>query len=344
MLREGIISSLEKFATILEFKKESPFKIRAYLNAVERIRGISEEEFERLIVEKKLESIEGIGKALAAKITEYYETGKIEALIRVLGEVPPGLFELLKIRGLGSAQIRELHEKLGISDVSELEYACRENRLVRIRGFGEKKQANILSGIEFLKGAREFQLFIDAETIFHSLAEKLKTIPGVGMVVEGGALARKCEVVNCVDVSVLTEDVESLMAGIKDGMKGIEISSAGGILALRHPDFPRINIMTVGRDDFALKSLLFTCTESLGMALLRTVGAESLPRHNRRKDSPPARKSGIPSATESPPREIISREALEEAHKEIFRSAGLQYIPVELREDTLILETAAKFE
>ncbi|MBM4388848.1 MAG: PHP domain-containing protein, partial [Deltaproteobacteria bacterium] len=43
-------------------------------------------------------------------------------------------------------------------------------------------------------------------------------------------------------------------------------------------------------------------------------------------------------------RKIISREALEEAHKEIFRSAGLQYIPVELREDTLILETAAKFE
>jgi DNA polymerase (family 10) len=42
--------------------------------------------------------------------------------------VPEGIFEMLRIQGLGPKKVKALWEKLGIATVAELEYACRGDR------------------------------------------------------------------------------------------------------------------------------------------------------------------------------------------------------------------------
>ena len=76
--------------------------------------------------------------------------------------MPPGLFDLLKVPGLGPKKVRTLYEKLGITTLGELEYSCIENRLIDLPGFGEKTQKKALEGIQYLKRNRGRFLYPEA--------------------------------------------------------------------------------------------------------------------------------------------------------------------------------------
>ena len=64
--------------------------------------------------------------------------------------LPAGLFELRKVKGLGPKKVQRLWRELGIESLGELEYACRENRLVTLDGFGEKTQTAALEAVAAL--------------------------------------------------------------------------------------------------------------------------------------------------------------------------------------------------
>lgn len=53
--------------------------------------------------------------------------------------------------------------RLGISSIGELEYACRENRLRDLQGFGQKSQDKVLESIELQKKYSERFLIPVAE-------------------------------------------------------------------------------------------------------------------------------------------------------------------------------------
>ncbi|MDX9816405.1 MAG: helix-hairpin-helix domain-containing protein, partial [Smithellaceae bacterium] len=144
LTKETIIQILEEIATLLELTGENPFKSRAYQNAARNLEK-SEVDFDELVKENRLTEIEGIGEAISKKLTELIQTGKLEYYEKLKDSVPPGHLEMLKIPGLGPKKIHALYEQLGVMDVGELEYACLENRLVDLKGFGEKTQDNILA-------------------------------------------------------------------------------------------------------------------------------------------------------------------------------------------------------
>ena len=62
---------------------------------------------------------------------------------------------MLAIPGMGPKKVKVIHDQLGITTAGELEYACHENRLVDLPGFGRKTQENILKGLERLKSTLE---------------------------------------------------------------------------------------------------------------------------------------------------------------------------------------------
>lgn len=140
---------LNEIGALLEIKGENPFKSKAYYNAARVISGI--EDLDTVIKNKELKKIKGIGDAIASKIEEYVKTGSIEYLENLKKEIPPSLLELLEVPNLGPKKIKVLYDILGITNLGELEYACRENRLITLPNFGEKTQEKILKGIEFLK-------------------------------------------------------------------------------------------------------------------------------------------------------------------------------------------------
>jgi len=203
--KKDVIAILEDIGKLLELKGETPFKSRAYYSAARNI-AATEEDINVLVREKNLTSIKGIGDALNQKITELVTTGALEYYEKLKLSIPPGHIEMLRIEGLGPRKTRALYEKLNIETIRELEYACTENRLVELTGFGKKTQDKILTGIERLKRYQERHLYADiigeAESILDSIL-KQKNVISASL---AGSIRRCNEVIKDIDIVASAKD------------------------------------------------------------------------------------------------------------------------------------------
>src|SRR6202000_2292878 len=120
--------------------------------------------------------IPNIGPAVVQRIQEILETGKLNVLDEYLQKTPPGVVEMLDIKGIGPRKIALLWKELGVESIGELEYACGENRLVTIKGFGAKTQEAILKNIAFIRSNQGFNLWSEAETYATQIWKKLRTV------------------------------------------------------------------------------------------------------------------------------------------------------------------------
>ena len=199
MDKDQVANILLEIGTLLELKGENPFKTRAYTNAARTIEGLSEP-LTKIIAEKRLGEIKGIGKALEQKITELVETGKLAYYDALKASIPPGLIELLEIPGLGPKKIQALNQKLGVDSVEQLETACRAGKVAQLEGFGEKTQVNLLEGIERRRTYASKHLLSDALLAAEPLLDSLRTHPEVIRCSAAGSLRRFKEVIGDIDL------------------------------------------------------------------------------------------------------------------------------------------------
>lgn len=221
MAGSNIVSILEDIGRLLEIKGENAFKCRAYANAAhtlsDNLTGL-----DQIIAEGRVRELRGIGEAIAGKITEYYATGKIQYYEDLKSAFPESLLELTGIPNLGPRKIKLLYETFAIATIGELEYACRENRLVNLTGFGEKTQEKILKGIEFMKQHQGEHLFGDVYPQALVIRDRLKEkVPG-SLIEICGSIRRRKEVIRDLDILVAGGDREALslafttLAGIEE--------------------------------------------------------------------------------------------------------------------------------
>lgn len=205
MDKKELIGILEEIAVLLELKGENPFKTRAYTNAARSLEQQTED-IRELIQSGGLSDIKGIGKGLSEKITDFVINEKMDYYEDLKKSIPPGLIEMLKIPGLGPKRIKVLNEKLGVSSIGELEYACIENRLVELDGFGQKSQNNILAGIEQVKKFSRHHLFSYASRTAETIYDKLKPHKDFIRISPAGSIRRKKEVVKDIDFIASVKD------------------------------------------------------------------------------------------------------------------------------------------
>jgi len=204
MDKESVVKILYEIAVLLELSGENPFKSRAYETAARSLERATED-ISQLVKEGTIFQLPGIGAAIGKKIKTLVETGRLEYYENLKASTPPGHLEMLKIPGLGPKKIRTLYQALGITTIGELEYACRENRLLTLPGFGSKTQENILKGIERVKQYQSRRLYVEAleeaQRISASLREKIN-LP----VTIAGSLRRGAETVKDIDLLVASEN------------------------------------------------------------------------------------------------------------------------------------------
>ncbi|NOQ96552.1 MAG: DNA polymerase/3'-5' exonuclease PolX [Calditrichae bacterium] len=193
-----IIQKLDEMAVLMELKGENPFKIRAFSNASRILQGISDD-ISQLIENGQLTEIKGIGKGIANFINEIDQSGEPEELQNLKEEIPSGLLVLLRIPGMGAKKVKVVWEKLNIQTIGELEYACKENRLVDLDGFGEKTQQKILNGIDLLKRYSDRHLLSEVLDGARELHEIIKNFPGLIRSEIAGSLRRSKETVKDID-------------------------------------------------------------------------------------------------------------------------------------------------
>jgi len=203
-MRREIVKTLSNIATLLELKGENSFKIRAYKTGSDIIENFSGD-IEQIAKDDKLDEIKGIGKALASKIQEIINTGKLSYYENLKSEFPDSIFELFDISNLGPKKIKNLYDSLKIDSIEKLEASCRSGEISQISGFGEKSVAKILEAIAFRKDNAKFFRTGDIAPIAENILNFLKKLPQVSQAKIAGSYRRGKEIVHDIDFIVATK-------------------------------------------------------------------------------------------------------------------------------------------
>jgi DNA polymerase (family 10) len=331
MTTDDIIDILERIARLLELKGENPFKIRAYTNAARGLETLTED-LGKLVEEGRLEEVDGIGKAIAEKITTLVRTGRLDYYDKLRDEFPPEIFILFELQGLGAKKIKALYDRLGVSSLTSLERALASGKVAELAGFGEKTAANIAKAIEqHKKSAGQFRLG-DITALAEDLLDDLRSHPRVTYAQIAGSYRRKKEIVRDLDFIVSTrkpaevsEDfinhplVETVLA------KGETKSS----VILKNGIQCDLRVVTGAEYPFALNYFTGSKEHNVRMRSRALERGWSLNEYRF-------------SAAEG----RVLKEPLPEVHSEqdIYRALGLSYVEPELREDRGEIAAAEKHE
>jgi len=150
-MKNAVLSRLfDEMADIMEILGDDRFRINTY-RKVARIISDMPTDVETLLATGQLAKIPGIGKSSLAKIEEFVKIGAITAHKELLKKIPPTLLELLTIPSVGPKGVKLVYEELNVTTIDKLKSAIQNGSVASLPGFGEKKAAAIIKGIEFLE-------------------------------------------------------------------------------------------------------------------------------------------------------------------------------------------------
>ncbi len=330
MTKDEVAAALDEIGTLLELKGENPFRTRTYHNA-SRVLGQLQGDFRKIVADKKLTDIDGIGDALAEKITTLVTTGKLKYLDDLRAETPAGLLDMLRLPGIGPKKVKALHDELKIDTIDALKKACEAGTVAELKGFGAKTQAKILDGIAFL-GRVGNRVRIDlALPLGRRLLEQLKTLPGVTRAELCGSLRRCRETAKDIDILISSADAGPIMEAFVKLPEVLQVTGHGPTKS------SIVAELAFGTEKVVLNADLRIVTDDLfPYALLHFTGSKdhniqmrqraidqglSLSEYGLTGD-----KGNVPCETEA----------------DIYAALGLDYIPPELREDTGEVAAAEK--
>jgi DNA polymerase (family 10) len=272
--RKTAARALREAADLLEVEGENPHRIRALANAsriVERIEG----DLEALVASGEILRIKGVGKGTAAFLEQLAAGERPEILAEAERIVPAGVREMLGIPGLGPKKVRALWHDLGLSSIGELEYACRENRLVELPGFGAKTQDKLIEAIHYSRTAGKRRLLSEAWTDATDFASSLSGVDGVERVVVGGELRRYCETVGSLEVVVIADDPVAAGDAVGTHVRGAERAGPGRLDATTDDGLP-VSIRVVSAAEAEAALLWSTGSEDHLRALVARAASRGL--------------------------------------------------------------------
>ena len=221
MTNDAVAAALDEIGTLLALKGENDFKCKAYHTAARTIAEYPGD-VARLVAERKLATLRGVGEALRDKITTLVTTGRLPYLDDLRASLPAGLFDLLRLPGLGSKKVRALYTGLGIDSLDALKAACERGEVAGLKGFGAKTQEKILAGIAFLATVGTRVRIDQADPVAAVLLGRVCGIPGVARAEVCGSLRRRKETVGNIDLVAAADDPAAVLAAFAGLPEAVE--------------------------------------------------------------------------------------------------------------------------
>lgn len=312
-------------ADLLEIDGESRFRVLAYRRAAQALLELGRD-VEAVWKEGRLESIPGIGTAIAKKIDELLRTGELTYLKKLEEEVPPSLAEMLAISDLGPKKVARFWRELGITTIDELEAAAREGRLQSLSGVGSKSEARLLANIEAYRKRASGRVLVDvACNAAAELLGALRATPHVLRAEAAGSLRRSRETIGDLDLVVASQSPPEVLSAFTALPKVAEIKALGETKA-----------SVVLRE--GLRAQLWVHPpERFGSAWQYATGSQA---HNVRLREY-ALKKGL-SLSEHGFKRADGGEILCGEEERVYKTLDLPWIAPELREDRGEIEAAAQ--
>ncbi|MBW4890727.1 DNA polymerase/3'-5' exonuclease PolX [Mucilaginibacter sp. HMF5004] len=307
MENKPVARTLRLLSQLMELHEVNPFKIKSIANAAFKVDKLPFKIAGKSVEE--LEKIDGIGKSIAAKVAELLATGTMTELQELLDLTPPGIVEMLGIKGIGPKKIGIIWHDLGIENVGELYYACNENRLVEAKGFGLKTQEEIRKVIEFKMTSSGKFLYAQVEPIAAHLEKHLEKLFPKGNITICGEFRRRLDIITGL-CFVLNSDPDTAIAALQDN----ELLSNTTVVG---------NTITGDTEHGVKVSIVVEDTDYYKQVFIQTGDDEHV--------------KAVLAMINEPSFKPESEEA-------IYAKANLQYIEPELREGADIIAKAAKKE
>ncbi|HDP97933.1 MAG TPA: DNA polymerase/3'-5' exonuclease PolX [bacterium] len=321
MKNQEIADIFSTIADILEIQNENQFKVNAYRKAARALTDLNVD-IEQLQQQDQLSSIPGVGKAIAKKIDQYLNTGKIQKYEELISEFPKGLLELLKIQNLGPKTIALAAKKLNVQNLDDLLVVIENGSLSKLPGMGEKKVQKIKAGVDYYLSSRGNILISQALTVAEEIVRHLAETSNPEDISIAGSIRRMKETVHDIDILVASKQPKSCIKNFVD-FKGVrEVIAAGETKAsIRRTDGSQVDLRVVSPENFAAALLYFTGSKAHNVKLRSLAKNKSL-----KINEYGVFKNDRKIATDS--------------EEDIYRKLGLSWIAPELREDRGEVELA----
>ena len=310
-----------ELASAGELEGWSSFKVAALRRAARSL-GALDVELHELPGERLrslLGTTAGIGPGTRRRLTEVLATGRLREHDELLRRVPAGLFDVLRIPGLGPKAVRSLWQDVGIESLEDLRRAINEGRLGKRAGMGPRRVLEIEAALAWAQAeSRRIPLGV-ADPVARDLLEQLQAAPGIADVATTGALRRAVEAVEAIDLLAACVDPTAVSAAFAERGGGSEGPLAFAIQAEGRTVPVRLRLVEPTR--FGAAHLFTTGPDSYWQALrahAKTTGHRLEPE-------------GL--SKDAPGRDQRSRKLLAATSEEaIFERLGLPPTPAELRE------------
>lgn len=324
MTRETLAEVLEEIALLLELKAENPFKIRAYRQGADTVRGFDGDIVD-LAAKNELNGIKGIGEALRDKLHELASTGKLGFHEKLRAEFPVGLFELFDLQGLGPKKVKALYEALAVSSIADLKEACEAGTVAALPGFGAKTQTKILEAIALRDTFADTFLMGGVSPLVEEILELLRMHPEISRVSAAGSFRRAKETVHDLDFLVATKEPALVCEDFTTLPQVESIIVCGDTKAsVRLKNGLQCDLRAVSNAQFPFALQYFTGSKEHNVAIRSLALKQGLSLNEY----------GFTGDTASQYK--VNEEA------DIYRALGLDFIPPEIRENRGEIEAAAE--
>lgn len=325
MDNRGIAKVFADIGVLLQLKGEPVFKTRAYQRASDIAAHHGQQLSEFADDLDELKSTPGIGDAIALKIQELANTGRLEFYEKLKAEFPDGLLEIMEVPGVGPKAALRAAEELGISSVDALEQAIESGGFEKLPRVGPKNAQNILRHLRSQRRQSDRLMLGAALPVAERLMDGLrKACPGIRNLTLAGSARRWLETVGDLDILCTADDPSAVtqafveLPGVTDVLGGGDTKASvvldGGLQA---------DLRVVADEHFASLLFYFTGSKQHGIELRARAQARGLSLNEY----------GLKNVETDELETFASEEA-------IYERLGLAFIAPELRESRGEIEAA----
>ncbi|MEU6144095.1 DNA polymerase/3'-5' exonuclease PolX [Streptomyces sp. NPDC047081] len=323
---DEVAALLQEYADLISITGGDAFKARVYEKAARAVGGHHADV--ATLDLKGLQEIPNVGKSIAQKVREYFDSGSVTAVEELRAKIPAGVRRLTAIPTLGPKKAMAVYEELGISSVDELADAIHQERLRDLKGFGPKTEENILHGIELLRSSGGRVQLDVATGLAEDIVAALSAVTGCKRCTYAGSLRRGRETIGDIDVLAASTKPAPIMRAFTELPYVTEVIGTGDKkTSVRTSKGLNVDLRVVPPDSWGAALQYFTGSKA------HNIRTRERAVHQKLKLS----EYGLFDVESG--EKIVS-----ETEEEVYERLGLPWIPPALREDRGEIEAGLRGE